>query len=474
MNAPTAMLLAAAGASNYDPNTWVQIRLSQMTTTLPAQDPDGVFVSLTETAAGWVPVLNYNGAGGVNDGFSFMVAWVTADIAAVIPGRAGEDWGNTTLPEFVTVLNAIPSDSAAWRPVAAVGSYSNSDLLTSLGVSSQCNSATQSSAGANQGTGSAFTAATTAVTAAKGLVWWQIPLTGVVVTSLRLTTGAPVVTPGTTRNVTSALTVASSAFVVGFGNIVNNPAAGNRSVSARFYTRVLTPTFADISAPSNATGWTGVSPASFGTPGTPASDPNALLSSFDTSAYPEWRPTIDDTGKTGPFDGYNEGVRWDETSNHVNPNHPFFVSFEVDLTSSAYAATQQFGFAAGISDVGTGPTMPGYKYQTAATTCRSNAVQFNTNVAGGTTSNALGSTGLYWPSSDDTTTAGVVGVAVGIDAAGLPDGVCAIGSRANALTAPVFSVAFGKDVNTLGTSSVAFRFLLWTATFPDYTNAWPA
>lgn len=475
MNTPTAMLLAAAGASNYDQNTWVQLRLSQMTSTLPAQDPDGVFVSLTETAAGWVPVLNYNGAGGVNDGISEMVGWLTADLGSVIPGRTGQNWSNTVIPEFISRPTAIPADTAAWQPIATAGAVANNTTTTSMGIYTHCTSATQVRAGvAPPVSGLAATASTTAVAAAKGLIWWQLPLTAAGVVSLRQNGGTVIVTPSSALTVTTALTVTSSQFFVGIGNGVINPAAGNRSITVRFYTRVLSPTFTNISAPTDATGWTAVSPASFGTPGTPASDPNALLSSFDTSAYPEWRPTIDDTGLTGPFDGYDEGIRWDATSLLVDPEVPSFTCLRDDFTNSAYAATQQYSFSAGISDPSTGPGMGGNKYVTAGTTRQANVMQFNTNATGASTASALGSTSLYYPSADGTTTAGTMTISVNLTAAGAPTGTSALVSRANALTGPRFSVSSGKDTSFLGTTAVAFRFLVWFATFPDYTNDWPA
>lgn len=472
MNIHTTMLLAAAGASSYDQNTWIPVQHALMDSTLPWQDPDGVFVSLVTSGATWTPILDYNGAGGVNDGFAEMVAW-KADIGALIPARTGQDWSNTLFAEFVSRLSAIPSDSAAWQPHAAVGCMANATTANALGVGCRSPTATQSGCTAVEATASASSSVTTgAPNAGKGAVWRTLPPTGTVVSSLRKNDGTVVVTTGTTRSVLTALTVTSSQFVVGFGNGVNNPAAGNRTITVDFFTRVFTLPFLDLAAVNDATGWTPFSPLDCGNPSTPASNPNAFGLSFDASAPPEWRPTIDDTGIGGPFDGYDEGIRWDAVTAPVSADQPFFVSFEY-LADSAYAATQQFGFAAGISDIGTGSTMPGYKYITAAATRQANAVQFNTNTTGTSMAGGLGCSGLSWPSTDGTTTASLIGASINLTSAGLPTGVPAVGSRANALVAPVFSVAFGKDTSFAGSTSVALPFNVWTATIPGYTNDWP-
>lgn len=467
------MLLAAAGVSGYVETDWVGVELSMMDSTLPWRDPDGAFVGLSTAGPTWTITVNYNGAGSVNDGFSEMVAWKSASIGAVIPGRAGEDWSNTQFFEFVTQLSTIPSDAASWQPITALGRMANNDSTVGFGGGSRCSSATQSGVANTTGVSGSFGAVTTATTACKGCVWNSFPTSGGCVTTLHQTTGLPVVGGLNAVSNTASLTVASSQFIVGFGNLTPSPAAGNRSVSVSFYVRVLTLPFLSLAASVDATGWTQGSPLDFGTPGSPASDPNALLSSFDTSVAPTWAPTIDDTGKGGPFDGYTEGIRWDAPSLLVPVDGPVFTSFET-LTDSTYAATQQFGVGGGVTDAAaTASVMTGFKYQTASTTRTAQAIEYNTNVNGSAVANALNTFGVYYPTSDGTTTGGVASQCFEMVTGEVPSGNVATSFRANAITAPAFSVTMNKDTSFVGTTSVELRFNFWYAAIAGYTNDWP-
>lgn len=473
MNAPTAMLLAAAGFSGYVETDWVGVELSMMDSTLPWRDPDGAFVGLSTTGPTWTITVNYNGAGSINDGFAEVIAWKSANLGAVIPARASEQWNNAQFFEHVTILSAIPADTAAWQPITIIGRLANNDATTGLGGGNRCSSATQSGVCVNNDTSAAFGPVTTATTAAKGAVWNFFPGRGGATNTLHQTNGTVVTGGSTSLASTSSLTVTSSQFVLGFGNATSSPAAGNRQVTVSFYVRVLSLPIVSIAASVDATGWTRGSPLDFGTPGSPASDPNALLSSFDTSVAPIWAPTINDTGKGGQFDGYTEGIRWDAPTSPVPFDGPIFFSFET-ITNSAYAATQQFGFAAGVADpTGTGSEMPGFKYQTASTTRTSQVVEFNTNQNGSAVANALNTSGLYYPAADGTTTGGIIGQSVQLVTGAVPSGTVAILDRANALSAPTFSVSMNKDSAIVGSAAVELRFNFWYVVVPGYTNNWP-
>lgn len=478
MNIHTTMLLAASNLGD-DPNSWVQVRHSMMDSTLPWQDPDGVFVGLVESAAGWTPTLDYNGAGGVNNSFSTMVAWKTASITAVLPNRTGAaaDWAGK-FPEFIARLAAIPADSAAWQPDCGIGIMVSSNSNATAGTGVRCTTATQSGARSLAATGG-NTAVTTAVTASYGNVLprFQPNFTANCTAQPRQVDGTVVVTNGVLTGGAPGVAKTTSEFIVGFGNDVSSPAAGNRTITVQFYTRVYDLPFNSFAPASDATGWNVYSPADFGSPGTPTSDPGSLLGGFDTSSYPEWLPDFDDNGSSSLLDGYTEGTLWANATlpGNASVEAPLFIGMEL-TTAPAYAISQFAGITAGFSDpTSTGSALVGYQFGTAGN-YRSNAVIFNANTTSAITPVAvgLGSFGYWSAQSDGTTHGGGIAGAVCVDGSGAITTSMVAQIRSQVFTSPRFSVCMTKDTTALGTSNTTIGFFLWYSTIPGYQFQWPA
>lgn len=477
MNVHTALRMVAG----YNPAKWVQIRLSMMDTVLPWRDPDAVFVSATDVNGLISTTVNYNGAGGVNDGFNEMVAWKTADMGAVIPARTGENFDTSHYCEQVCIFDAYPADAANWQPVTGLGVVYNSLGTHTIGTGICATTAAAGQAVAINDGSDNGTVAAAGRNGSFGGIWPTAPMTGASFVS-SYAGNVVAAAAGTNWNQTTAAFVSNEgAFVLGVGNNVNNPAAGNRTVAVRYYTRVFDlPTLS--SAPwVDGTGWNVVSPADFGDPAVPASDPNGLLSSFGVGALPQWQPTIDDTGLAGPFDGLNEGVRWQAATPAGFPvgtaAGPFWTSIAID---NAPAYVRSFGIGLGWYDVaGSVGITSGYVAPDPANT-RDQWIDATNNGPsinfGAYPANANGVSGFFWPLQDATTKAiGRVNGNRQLDALFRSESQSSFGTS---LTYPadadirICTTAI-KDTAVVGAGSAAFQYRMWWTAPTGYVWSWP-
>lgn len=484
MNVQTVMRMAAAGGG-YDPAEWVQVRLSMMDTVAPWRDLDGVFVSLVEDATGWTLTTNYNGAGGINDGISEMVAWKSAGLGNVIPDRAGLIMDDLNYAEFLTVINALPADATAWRPVACVGALWDANATLSLGIGFNTNNTTTAFYGALNQTSGTYTSASTEF-ATYGWILPNVNRPGFAQAgAYTKATGAFPGNISVIQSNSSTHTVASNSIVVAFGNAVNNPVAGNRTISVRFWTRIFD--LPNLDPWVTLGRWNVISPADFGSPTTPTSDPNALLSAFDTTNYPEWRPTINNTGKAGPFDGLNEGVRWQWTPPAEFPlaTEPILIltyATQIPTYADTYSIGAGFGIyaptaPAGASGVGSGfQGFPTSRYNPqgvigVANDFTNNSLNFPTG--------STASRGFHWMGVN-AGAAKYLGAYIvqAIDNAPLAIvGSNATSNRSNTIqpTSPIKLCAFcNLDLaTTVGTGSAELRFYGWWATVEGWYWDWP-
>lgn len=464
MNAPTAMLLAAAGTAS--PAAWSPIEHAQMDSTLPWRDPDGAFVGLVATGNSWEITVDYNGAGGSNTGFDNQITWRTSGVGDVIPSRTGLAWAITTYAEVLTRVTTPPADASTWNPLPSAGILlGDADATGSIGGGLQCATSTSTAATSVRSDTRVVASSATSGRASITGIWPYPTVTSGASASVLYDAAGTIVAAATgiSEEDTNAAS-GTSRIIVGLGNATNNPAAGNRTITVEFWLRIFDVGIANVAPWVDSTGWTSIPP----TTATLSTDPNTLLSAFDTSASPEWRITIDDTGKTGPFDGFSEGILFTLAGTGVDLSKPFWLAQQV-TNFPAYAYTQQFGFALGVVGVPTGWRLgpsPNGVAQAVLTT--SDAPSSTTPFASG-----IGTVDFHLPKYD------------GVDLYSGPVFVIPnnngtmVSNRAATSTAPASTTLTGlvatanKNTSTLGTSSAQLRVNVWFTQPLQYDFRWP-